>query len=115
MAIGDAKAKGKVKSTTKAMPPPETIPRNWVKGRAFTTNTPASSDGGGDADTAAVAKRSTKGMRPGIGLPRDKVVEPYRDRNGAGQSFKTIGAKNNNGDSGAAIDQWVMGKRKSYK
>jgi hypothetical protein len=112
--IGDAGAKGKVKSTISAKPV-EKVKGMKRKGTAPVINTPSASDGGGDSETRDVAKRSTKGMRPGIGLPRDKVVEPYRTRNGEGQSFKTVGAKNNNGDAGSAIDEWVKGKRASYK
>lgn len=72
------------------------------------------SDGGAGKEIAAVAKRSTHGMRPGIGLSRDRVVEPFRERNSAGQSFKTIGPRAND-DSGGAVDAWCRGKRKDYK
>lgn len=71
-------------------------------------------DGGASKELAATAKRSTHGMRPGIGLSRDRVVEPFRERNSAGQSFKTISPRAK-GDSGGAVDEWCRGKRKDYK
>lgn len=112
--IGTAVARGKRKSTTAAGP--EFKIRNGKSFKTVNKSTGADdTDGGGDAEVAAVAKRSTKGMRPGIGLPRDRVVEPFRERNKEGQSFKTVGPKNNNGDAGAAVDAWCKGKRSSYR
>jgi hypothetical protein len=116
MAVGDARAKGPVKSTTSATP---AYTQKNARGQSFKTvtprNKPGHSDGGGDMETASVAKRSTKGMRPGIGLSRDRAVEPFRDRNSAGQSFKTVGPRSNSSDSGAAIDAWCKGSRKTYR
>lgn len=112
--IGTAQAKGKVKSTTSAGPV-EKARGMKRKGVAPRINLPAMSDSGGDNEQHAAAKRSTKGMRPGIGLPRDKVVEPFRDKNSKGQSFKTVGARNNSSDAGGAVDEWCRGKRASYR
>jgi hypothetical protein len=73
------------------------------------------SDSGGDSETHKVAERMTRGMRPGIGLPRDRVVEPFRERNSKGQSFKTVGPRAVKGESGEAVDSWCRGKRSTYK
>lgn len=58
---------------------------------------------------------STKGMRAGTGASPGKKIEPFRERNGQGQSFKTIGQRAVKDDSGAAIDRWCRGKSKDYK
>jgi len=112
--LGDAKAKGKIKSTTSAGPV-EKARGMKRKGVAPRINLPAMADSGGDNEQHEVAKRSTKGMRPGIGLPRDKVVEPFREKNAQGGSFKTVAPRQVKGDAGNAIDEWCAGKRKSYR
>jgi hypothetical protein len=112
--IGTARAKGKMKSTT-AAGPVEKARGMKRKGVAPRINLPAMSDSGGDNEQHAVAKRSTKGMRPGPGLPLGKGIEPFRDKNSEGQSFKTVGPRNNSSDAGGAIDEWCKGKRASYR
>jgi hypothetical protein len=100
--IGDAAARGKVKSTTK--PGPEFKKKN-SKGQSFKTldNGRESSDGGGGHETASIAERSTKGMRPGTG-GRDR--QNSKDQ----QAHKLVAH-----DQGSIIDQWCRGKRGSYK
>lgn len=108
--IGDAKVRGKRSSTTDAGP--EFKKRN---GKSFKTIAAGTdSDSGGDAEGHEAAKRSTKGMRPGPGS-KGSTVEPYRTRNSAGQSFKTIGARDVQNESGRAVDAWCRGARKDYK
>jgi len=57
--------------------------------------------GGGDAETARVAKSAAK-MPNGVGVGRT-TAEPYRGKNSRGQSYKT------------AVDEWCKGTRKSYR
>ncbi len=58
--------------------------------------------GGGDHEMAAVAKRMTKGMPAGPGVERT-TPQPYRGKNSRGHSFKTV------------VDEWCEGNRKDYR
>ena len=111
--IGDAKARGPARKSG-------SNPFKVKRGRSAYQLSPASTGkddtvGGGDKETERVAKRSTKGMRPGIGLPRNRVVEPFRERNAKGQSFKTVGPRDVKNESGRAVDAWCRGKRSNYR
>jgi hypothetical protein len=111
--IGDAKAHGAPRNS-------KTNPFKTRRGRSAFQLSPTSTgkndtQGGGDEEVAKVAKRSTKGMRPGIGLPRHSVVEPFREKNSRGQSFKTVAPRAANTDSGAAVDRWCRGQTKGYR
>ena len=109
--IGDTKARGKVRSTTS--PGPEFKKKN-SRGKSYKTidTHKDEPDDSGDADTHDVAKRSTRGMRTGTGLPNGQGPMPY-ERKGRG-GFKTTGAPGNS-DSGCAVGAWCKGKRGSYK
>lgn len=76
-----------------------------AKGRSFKTVASSTgkndTQGGGDAETAKVAKRASK-MPNGVGVSRT-TAEPYRGKNSQGQSYKT------------AVDEWCKGTRKSYR
>lgn len=112
--IGDAFAKGKVKSTTDAGP---VFKKKNSKGKSYkTVDGMRTSDGGGDDEDAAVAKRSTKGMRVGTGVEDPaKMFDSVKNMRNAGKSFKTITPRNNDSDSGSHVDEWCKGKRASYK
>jgi hypothetical protein len=113
--VGNAGAKGKVKSTTSAGPV-EKAKGMKRKGVAPKINLPAMSDGGGDNEQKAVAKRSTKGMRPGTGVESPaKMWDAVSDMRNAGKSFKTLMPRNEKSDAGSLIDEWCNGKRKGYK
>jgi hypothetical protein len=80
-------------------------------------STPAT-DSGGDREGAAVAKRSTKGMRPGTGVEKPAqmwdAVNNMRHGNSKGSGFRTSYPKSED-DAGSRIDEWCSGKRKNYK
>jgi hypothetical protein len=63
--IGDARARGKVQSTTK------NDGSQIKRGKRYITNTPSASDGGGDRATKAAARAAYKGPPRGTGS-RDK-------------------------------------------
>lgn len=75
------------------------------------------SDSGGDSEQGSVAKRMTKGMKPGIGTPTGEGPKPYAAKMGTGKNsgHKLIPSKDESRDSGAAIDAWCCGKRSTYK
>ena len=115
--IGQVMARGKVKSTTS--PGPVEKARGMKrKGVAPRLNLPAMADSGGDNEQHEVAKRSTKGMRPGHGVERPAKmfdsVENMRNGTGKGKSFKTSYPKTEN-DAGSRVDEWCSGKRKDYR
>jgi len=75
------------------------------------------SDGGGGAEDAAVAKRSTKGMRPGPGtkLSDSKTPAPFKAKNWSRGVNRTIASKGRSDGGGDALNEWCLGKRKGYK
>lgn len=115
--IGDAKARGPVRSTTK--PGPEFKKKN---GRSFKTidTHKDMADDDGDAGTHGVAHRATHGMKPGTGLPNGPGPKPFTEKRG-GHAYK-VSADRGTSDGGggaalskAACDAWCQGKRSSYK
>ena len=75
------------------------------------------SDGGGGAEDAAVAKRSTKGMRPGPGtkLSDSKTPAPFKAKSWSRGVNRTIASKGTSEGGGVALNDWCLGKRKGYK
>ena len=117
--IGDAFAAGKRKSTTAAGPVDK---KKNSKGQSFkhVLKKEDAQDSGGRSAEAATAKRSTKGMRVGVGARKSGKSEPapYAARNAEGRSHKHVPPKANERDSGsdayyARVHSWVGGKRKS--
>jgi hypothetical protein len=106
--IGDARARGKVKSTTSDRP----VFNEKRPGRNGGVKTIAPStgkddnDSGGDHEQHAVAKRMTHGQKPGTGLGQAEKPMPTPRR--------TIPPRSQN-DSGGRIDEWCRGKRSDYK
>jgi hypothetical protein len=110
--VGDVKAKGPKKVSGSDEYKGK---RSKRKSYEAVDSTPAT-DSGGDKEGAAVAKRSTRGMRPGPGVAAPaKMWDAVENMRNAGKSFKTIMPRDMKSDSGALIDEWCSGKRKSYK
>lgn len=111
--IGDAGARGPRKSTTAAGPE---FKKKNAKGQSFkTVDGMRKGDGGGDDETAEVAKRSTKGMRPGPGVEKPAEMFDAVKNMRSGRSFKTNYPKDETSDAGSRIDEWCSGKRKDYR
>lgn len=105
--IGDAKARGKVHSTTSDRP---VFKDKKSKLGTLKTIAPSTgkddNDSGGDHEQHATAKRMTKGMKPGTGLNDGAKHMPTPRR--------TIPPRSQN-DSGGRIEEWCQGKRSDYK
>ncbi len=105
--IGDAKARGKVKSTTGDRP----VFKD-KKSKLGTLKTVAPStgkddnDSGGDHDQHATAKRMVRGMKNGTGLGQAEKHMPTPRR--------TVQPRSQN-DSGGRIEEWCRGERSDYK
>lgn len=105
--IGDAKARGKVRSTTHDMPV-YTEKRSRLGGVKTVASSTGKNDNdsGGDHEQHVTAKRMTKGMKPGTGLSDGAKHMPTPRR--------TIPPRSQN-DSGGRIEEWCQGKRSDYK
>ena len=107
--IGEAKARGKVHSTTSDKPvfTAKRPGRNGGVKTVAPSTGKDDNDSGGDREQHASAKRMTHGQKPGTGLGQAEKPMPT--------SRRTISSKDDSCDSGAAIDAWCQGKRSSYK
>jgi hypothetical protein len=101
--IGDVRHDHGKRKSTRA-PGPE-FKEKLSRGQAYRHSTPSASDGGGDKETKATAKRTHRaGPRPGTNT-RDKQA-PHKQRERI---------ENKHVDQGDILDEWCRGKRDHYK
>lgn len=91
------------------------------RGSSFKTIAPKTrvgdGGGGGGAETQKVARKMRSG-KPGLGLPKGNGPSPFKEKNSAGGSFKTVAprAQSEGGEPAAVrrgrrLDRWAAGKR----
>jgi hypothetical protein len=101
--IGDAAARGKRKSTL--APGPEFKEKNH-RGSSFKhiPGSPRKNSGGAHEQHATAKRMHAKGSRPGVGHPDRQAPHHQKARK-----------ETEHNEPGDLIDQWVQGKRGSYK
>ena|SRR5271166_1667728 len=101
--IGDAVARGKRGSTSAAGPE---FKKKNSQGRSHRhVDGPNASHGGGDHETAKVAKRAHRtGPRPGVNVADRQSPRKQRES----KEVKHV-------DQGQILNEWCAGKRGSYK